>query len=292
MKKLISSLMVLITLFSSLPSVLAGKNDVPFQGINDQECVEFLDDCSTVVTDMCNLPFVPLVKAMASAYAFDKLLEFKNTNYSNILHEYSKLVDNRNYKYCICRHYAAYAFLKLHNIGRKCLYVMLYDIDRNRQRDHAVTIYSVLENGKEVWKVCDISYAIMAKNKNVKNYRVWLSMNLSDYLNVNDNVIQSFACAIAMDDPDNNSINTFSNQNANDLKLYLAKYTPEYARSFIRTDLGTKLRITNINAVNTGFGTSVANIGVEGSEKLRNEQFEFLHNFIDGNTAPNTAPNV
>ena len=282
MKKFISSLMVFITLFSSLPNVLAGKNGMPFQNINDPEYVEFLKDCDNVVKEMSILPSLPLDTLMFFAGELDKMCEKKTFSYTKILQLYSNLVEGRKWGVCICRHFAAYAFLKLHNIGKRCFYVFLYDINRNRQRDHAVAIYSIIENNKEIWKVCDISFAIMYKDKK------WLSMNLIDYLNEND-VTKSFASAVALDDP--NSNNSFGNQNANDLKLYLVKYTPDYAKSFIK-DMGYNFHVRNVNAINVGFGTSSITIGAQESKKLQDKQRDFLWDFIDDKANPNEAPNV
>lgn len=281
MKKFISSLMVFITLFSSLPNVLAGKNGTPFQNINDTKYVEFLEDCDKVVTEMSKLPSISLAELMSIADYNDKMYEAKGYKYPEILCCYSDLVVKRERGICMCRHFAAYAFLKLHSINKRCFYVFLYDANRVRARDHAVAIYSVIENGKEVWKVCDISFAIMDKNKGIHDYKKWLSMDLIDYLNADD-VIRSFGVAIAFDDPVPGKC--FSKQNANDLKLYLAKYTPDYAKSFIENK-GTELHIRNINAVNTAFGTS-------GNRTLQINQYIFLHKFIMNLAKPNEAPNV
>lgn len=287
MKKFISSLIVFITLFSSLPNVLAGKNGLPFQDINNPECVKFLEDCDNVVRDMSILLSLSNFSSVDTCAAvIDKMYATKRYSYANMLQLYSDLVKNREYRVCVCRHFAAYAFLKLHNINKRCFYLTLKDEDRIRHHDHAVAIYSVMENGREVWKVCDIQTAITYKMKGSEDYKKCLSMDLINYLDKTN----MFGMAIAMDDPGADN-DLFIYQNANDLKLYLAKYTPDYARNFIQ-DMGHQLHIRNINKIGVLCGTGPNLLGVEESKRLIEGQHNFLLDFVKGVAEPDEAPNV
>lgn len=287
MKKFISSLMVFITSFSLLPNVLAGKNGMPFKNINDPEYVKFLKDCDTVVENMSILLLVSnFSSAGVMARKIDMMYLSKHSSYMDILELYSKLVKNREYRVCVCRHFAAYAFLELHNINKRCFLLELNDKDRTRRYDHSVAIYSVIENDKEVWKVCDIQTAITYKKEGSENYKEFLSMDLINYLDKT----KIFGTALAMDDPEIDD-NIFIKQNANDLKLYLAKYTPNYARNFIQ-DMRNQLHIRNINKIYVSYGTSPEVLGVEESKRLIEKQHNFLLDFAKGVAKPDEAPNV